>query len=97
MKLLCAQVLKDLLGEGIDVSYNNNIVCSFTQFDFTRTEPLSPLFLQYDKIAKLTADAKFGKSSSDRCFMVQGKSTTFTVAIKVGSPWVKKKVSHDRL
>ncbi|XP_040893457.1 COMM domain-containing protein 4 isoform X2 [Toxotes jaculatrix] len=31
MKLLCAQVLKDLLGEGID----------------------------YDKVAKLTADAKF--------------------------------------
>lgn len=65
MKLLCAQVLKDLLGEGIDVRCNTPHIKSHccAQLFRTITDLASPVSLQYDKVAKLTSDAKFGKFS----------------------------------
>lgn len=60
MKLLCAQVLKDLLGEGIDVRFMNN---SNSFFICHSQLNLCFYFFQYDKVTKLTADAKFGKLS----------------------------------
>uniref|UniRef100_H3BB29 COMM domain containing 4 n=1 Tax=Latimeria chalumnae TaxID=7897 RepID=H3BB29_LATCH len=60
VKLLCAQVLKDLLGEGIDVRiFRNRIAC----YASLQTEQLHLCtfltFYQFQKVAKLTSDAKF--------------------------------------
>lgn len=64
MKLLCAQVLKDLLGEGIDVRFLNNRAIICICHGHVSCIKLSPFyFFQYDKVTKLTADAKFGKLS----------------------------------
>lgn len=64
MKLLCAQVMNDLLGEGIDVRVINNIAIIFSILQLRQLNCLFYLFFQYDKVTKLTADAKFGKLSS---------------------------------
>lgn len=63
MKLLCAQVMNDLLGEGIDVRVINNIAIIFSILQLRQLNCLFYLFFQYDKVTKLTADAKFGKLS----------------------------------
>lgn len=60
MKLLCAQVLKDLLGEGIDVSTKRSVRLDLHNSCSITTHSASSLS-QYDKVGKLTADAKFGK------------------------------------
>lgn len=62
MKLLCAQVLKDLLGEGIDVRFINNRAVLLYMLQPHQLNLIFSFF-QYDKITKLTADAKFGKLS----------------------------------
>lgn len=64
MKLLCAQVLKDLLGEGIDVRFINiRAILLYMLQPHQLNLIFSFLFFQYDKVTKLTADAKFGKLS----------------------------------
>lgn len=62
MKLLCAQVLKDLLGEGIDVRFINNRAVLLYMLQPHQLNLIFSFF-QYDKVTKLTADAKFGKLS----------------------------------
>lgn len=60
MKLLCAQVLKDLLGEGIDVRVINTRVILYYSLQLRQLNCMISFF-QFDKVTKLTADAKFGK------------------------------------
>lgn len=65
MKLLCAQVLKDLLGEGIDVRVINNRVILYYSLQLRQLNCMIFFYIifQFDKVTKLTADAKFGKLS----------------------------------
>ena len=71
MKLLCAQVLKDLLGEGIDVSTNSYTLLRLKLIHIIVVDNTRPgLLFQYEKVSKLTADAKFGKSPSCAIFVL---------------------------
>lgn len=83
MKLLCAQVLKDLLGEGIDVRFVNNRAIHFYMLQPRQLNLIFFfVFFQYDKVTKLTADAKFGKLSETGCKSLKNQ----TVVINFKQP-----------
>ncbi len=68
MKMLCAQVVKDILGDDIDVSFfAQDLACldKTSRSNLPRENEIGELsffvlLLQYAKVYKLTADAKFG-------------------------------------